>query len=172
MGNNVFYLFALGFVLPLLPAQMQAQVGQTVKQVTLQNSQKEAVQIPYLGEKHLLVWYVDPDRSGMNSDFQEHMESNPINSDNIYSFGVVNLEDTVLPNFAIRSVINGKVKKTGATILLDPNHALRDGWNLGDVNGGFCIIFVNKDLEILFFSKSELTEDQRAEILQIIEDHR
>ena len=31
---------------------------------------------------------------------------------------------------------------------------LRDGWNLGDVNDMFVLIFVNKDKEIEFLSKN------------------
>ena len=49
---------------------------------------------------------------------------------------------------------------------------LRDGWNLGDVNDMFVLIFVNKDKEIEFLSKGELSQNQIDEFYRVINKYK
>lgn len=75
---------------------------------------------------------MDPDKANQNKEFRENLEKNQIESDNIYSFGVVNLKDApLLPNAIVRAMIRKKVKQTGAAIYTDPDYMLRDGVESG-----------------------------------------
>ena len=130
------------------------------------------MELPYLGKKNLLIFYVDLDKANQNKEFRENLEKNQIESDNIYSFGVVNLKDApLLPNAIVRAMIRKKVKQPGAAIYTDPDYMLRDGWNLGDVNDMFVLIFVNKDKEIEFLSKGEL-QNQIDEFYRVINKYK
>ena len=64
------------------------------------------------GKKHLLIFYVDPDHANQNTAFTDHLEKNHILSDNIHSFGIVNLKDApMLPNSIVRAMVRKKINK-------------------------------------------------------------
>lgn len=152
----------------VLPAQ--AQVGKKLHQIEIRDMNDKPVKVPYFGEKHLFIFYVDPDHPSQNSDFTDYLEQHQIQSDKIHSFGVINLKDApFLPNGVVRSMARKKMKQTGATIYSDPNHLLRDGWGLGDVNNKFCVIFVNKDGTLELLKKGELSQKDRDEVMATIE---
>ncbi len=157
----------------LLPLLAYSQVGTKVGQVEIRDASDNPVNIPMLGEKALLIFYVDPDKANQNAKFTDYLEEHQIESDNIYSFGIVNLKDApMLPNAIIRSMLRKKERKTGATIYTDPNHILRDGWNLGDVNDKFCIIIVSPGQEIVFLKKGVMTEEDIKRFYEVIDTYR
>lgn len=153
-------------------AQM-LKIGDKVSQATVRDSNNEPVKLPYFGEKHLLIFYPDPDKASQNQAFTDYLEEHQIDSDNIYSFGVVNLKDApLIPNALIRSIIRGKEKKTGATIYTDPAYLLRDAWNMGEINNLFVIVFVTKDGEVEFYKKGEMCESDIKEFFEVIDKYR
>lgn len=165
-------LFTLLAIFPFV-GQAQDRTGYSVKPIKIRDASDNPISIPKLGEKHLLIFYVDPDHANQNAEFIDHLEKNHILSDNIHSFGIVNLKDApMLPNGIVRSMVRKKINQTGADIYTDPDHLLRDGWNLGDVNNQFTLIFVTKDLEIKFLSKGELTQDQIKEFYRVIDEYK
>ena len=169
--NYLIFMFMM--VSPAFLTAQTATVGSKVGPVKICDPSNEPVELPYLGKKNLLIFYVDPDKANQNKEFRENLEKNQIESDNIYSFGVVNLKDApLLPNAIVRAMIRKKVKQTGAAIYTDPDYMLRDGWNLGDVNDMFVLIFVNKDKEIEFLSKGELSQNQIDEFYRVINKYK
>lgn len=172
MGRILFSFFSLCVIL-LLGQPILAANPVQVKPLAVRDGNNEPVMIPYLGEKNLLIFYVDPEVSNQNKEFREELEKNQIKSSNIYSFGVVNLKDAPLfPNALVRSMIRKKIKQTGAEIYTDPSHLLRDGWNLGDVNNTFTLIFVNKKREIEFLRKGELTQKDIEAFYAVINKYK
>lgn len=154
-------------------ALIAQQKPKKVSQVTIRDSYNEPMKIPKLGEKHLLIFYPDPDHGTQNSHFTDYLEEHQINSTNIYSFGVINLKDAPLyPNSLVRSIVRKKCKKTGADIFFDVDHSLRDGWGLGDVNDKFTIIFVTKDREIVFLKRGYMTESDIKKFNAVIDKYR
>ncbi len=144
-----------------------------VGQVTLRDSRNNEVEVPFLGEKNLLIFYVDPDHYKQNQRFTDRLEENGVESDRLAGFGVINLKDAPLfPNSLVRSIARKKVEKTGALILNDPNHALRDGWQLGDVNNQFTLIVVSRDGELVYLHKGELSDEEIADFYTFIENYR
>lgn len=144
-----------------------------VSQVVITNAENEKIPVPQLGEKHLLIFYPDPEVATQNSHLTDYLEENQIESDSIYAFGIVNLKDApFFPNALVRFIARQKIKKTGAQIFFDPNHAIKDGWNLGEVNNTFTILFVTKDREIAFLKRGYLTESDVKEFYEVIDKYK
>ena len=162
-------------MLPLLAsAQKQtAKVGSKVSQVQVRDSNDKPIKLPYFGQKHILIFYPDPDNYKQNQHFTDYLEEHQIESDNIYSFGVTNMKDAPLyPNSIIRSVIRSKEKKTRAKIYTDPDYILRDAWGLGDCNNQFVIIFVTSDCEIAFLKKGKMTDADIKKFFEVIDKYK
>ena len=144
-----------------------------VSQVTITDSKNNNMGVPQLGEKHLLIFYPDPEVATQNSHLTDYLEENQIESDSIYAFGIVNLKDApFFPNSLVRFIARQKIKKTGAQIFFDPNHAIKDGWNLGEVDDTFTIMFITKDREIAFIKRGYLDESDVKEFYKVIDKYK
>ena len=172
MKTVLFYLCFLAAAFSA-SAQKSPLVGKKVGPVQVRDASDNPIMLPELGKKHLLIFYPDPDHAGQNKDFQDYMKAHPIDSDDIYAFGVVNLKDApMLPNSIVRAMVRKEVKATGAQIYTDPDHLLRDAWGLGDVNNCFAVIFVTKDREIAYFKAGEMSEADKAEFFRVLERYK
>ncbi len=165
------------FILPALNTvttpEQTATIGSKVNQVEVRDSKNRPVRLPYFGEKHLLIFYPDPDHASQNQEFTDYLEEHQIDSEHIYAFGIANLKDApFMPDKVIRYAIRNKERKTGAKIYTDPDHILRDAWGLGDVNNLFTIIFITRKKEIAFLKKGKMTEDDIKEFYQVIERYK
>lgn len=144
-----------------------------VENIELKRLTGDSCKLPSWGEKHILIFYVDPDRHKQNEAFTYELEENRrASSPKIESFGVINLKDTVLPNRMICSMARKRTAKNGALVLSDENRTLSSSWNLGDCNNKFVLIFISKDGELLFLRKGELTEQDKQDFYALIEQYR
>lgn len=144
-----------------------------LQNVELKNLKNQPAMLPWWGEKHLLIFYVDPDRHKQNEDFTIEIEENhAAQGDNIEGFGVLNLKDTMLPNGIVRTMARKRTEKNGATVLADTDRALAKAWGLGDCNNQFVLMLVSKDGEMLFLRKGELTEEDKAEFYRVVKLYR
>lgn len=147
--------------------------GKTVPYVKIRDLQNQPIDLPSLGKAPLLLFYVDPDHAGQNSDFIEYLESHPIGGDKIVAYGIVNLKDApMLPNSVVRSMMRAKQKKTGAAMYTDVDNSLRDAWGMGDVNNQFVIIFVTKDRKVEFFRYGDFTEKDKADFWRVVNKYK
>lgn len=163
-----FLLMALS--VGLMAQTQTAAIGTKVKQTKVCDPSNNPVELPYFGQKNLMIFYVDPDHANQNSEFVAELEENQVKSDKIYGFGIVNLKDApLLPNSIVRMMVRKKVKKTGAAIYTDPDHMLRDAWGLGDVNDQFVLLLIAKDGTIEFMSKGELSKSQIEEFYRVVD---
>ncbi|MGL5785397.1 MAG: hypothetical protein ACRCX4_01055 [Bacteroidales bacterium] len=173
MKMKIAYLaVAFSFIMNVLPVVAQTNVGKKVEQVSVRDSRNNPIPLPHFGEKHLLIFYVDPDARNQNAEFIEYLEENKIKSDKIFSFGVANLADTFLPNSLVRTFIRLKEKKVNEAIYTDPEHLLRDAWNIGDVNGKLTVIFITKDKKIAYYGSGELSKAQIDEFFKTIDKYK
>ena len=144
-----------------------------VENIELKMLTGESCKLPSWGDKHILIFYVDPDRHQQNEAFTYELEENGrTSSPKIEAFGVLNLKDTILPNGIIRSMTRKRIAKSGALVLSDEKHTLSSSWNLGDCNNKFVLIFISKDGELLFVRKGELTEQDKQDFYALIEQCR
>ncbi|PGH39433.1 MAG: hypothetical protein CRN43_09050 [Candidatus Nephrothrix sp. EaCA] len=68
-------------------------------------------------------------------------------------------------------MVRREMKETGTNIYTDVDNSLSKGWNLGNVNNKFCILFVDTNSNILFFKADELTEAEQKELLTLIQKY-
>lgn len=144
-----------------------------LENVELKNLKNEPAMLPWFGEKHILVFYVDPDRHKQNDDFTQEIEHNhAAQGENIEGVGILNLKDTILPNSIVRTIARKRTEKNGATILADTDRSLAKAWGLGDCNNQFVLMLVSRDGEMLYLRKGELTEEDKAEFYRVVTQYR
>ena len=144
-----------------------------VENVVLRGLDGSKTSLPSFGEKHLMIFYVDPDRHKQNEAFTYELEeTHRAESDQILGFGVLNLKDTMLPNGIVRTMARKRTEKNGALVLVDEERTLATEWGLGDCNNRFTLIFVTKEGEIAFLRKGELTEQDKEEFYRVLDQYR
>lgn len=169
MKRVVFIL--LGLMMAL--AVTAQENNNKLQNVELKDLKKQPTMLPWWGEKHLLIFYVDPDRHKQNEDFTVEIEENhAAEGENIEGFGVLNLKDTMLPSGIVRTMARKRTEKNGATVLADTDRTLAKAWGLGDCNNQFVLMLVSKDGEMLFLRKGELTEEDKAEFYRVVKLYR
>ncbi len=144
-----------------------------VPNVEMTDLDKNLSKFPDYGKKHMMIFYVDPDAHRQNKQFTEDLEAKyKTISPNIQGYAVLNLKDTVFPNGIVRSIAEKRTKGKPSVNLADPNRALRDAWNLGDCNGKFCLLFVTRDCELVYFRAGEFTEQDINDFYAVFDKYR
>lgn len=70
--NYLIFMFMM--VSPAFLSAQTATVGSKVGPVKICDPSNEPVELPYLGKKNLLIFYVDPDKANQNKEFRENLE--------------------------------------------------------------------------------------------------
>ena len=154
-------------------AAMAQEPSHKVENVQLRGLDGSKQSLPMFGQKHLMIFYVDPDRHKQNEAFTYELEeSRRASSDEILGFGVLNLKDTMLPSGIVRTMARKRTEKNGALVLADEERTLATEWGLGDCNNFFTLIFVTKEGEIAFLRKGELTEEDKQEFYRVLDQYR
>ena len=104
-------------LLPLLGMSVavsaQSSLPRKVSDVTLLDLNGDPTQLPYWGEKNLMIFYIDPDHHKQNEDFTTDMEENHrVEGENLFGFGVMNLKDYTNPFTPTMSPISINFLKT------------------------------------------------------------
>lgn len=147
--------------------------GTKVKSVIIHDTQNNPLPLPGFGKTNLLIFYVDPDHYKQNEAFVDYLTKNPVDGPWLRGYGITNLKDApLLPNSVLRAVMRSKQKSTGADIYTDPDHSLRDGWNLGDCNNKFIIMMVSREGVIDFFRYGEFTEQDKKDFYKVVETYK
>ena len=154
-------------------AQVLDNLPHKVENIEMVDLNNAPTQIPHYGEKNLLIFYIDPDKHKQNEDFTYEMEENHLASGpNIEGFGIINLKDSMFPNGIVRSMARKRTAKNGATVITDPDRRLAKKWELGDCNNMFVLMVVSKQGELVFCKKGELSEADKKEFYDFIQDYR
>lgn len=150
------------------------ELPRKVTNVTVKNLDGNAAKLPYFGQKNLMIFYVDPDRHKQNEDFTVELEQNHrAESPNIYGFGVMNLKDApMVPNGMARSMAKKRTEKNGALVLADEERTLSTTWKLGDCNNQFVLLFVNKEGELVFMRKGELSQADIDAFYKVLDKYK
>lgn len=164
-------LLFVTFTLCCIGATTAQEPIRQLQNVKILNLDGEAAVIPHWGEKNLLIFYIDPDRAGMNQDFTDYLEeSGRASSRRIVGVGVMNLKDApFIPNKLARSMADKRSARSGATVLSDQNRTLAKEWDLGDCNNQFVALIINKEGELLFEHKGVLGEDDKERFFRVID---
>ena len=147
-----------------------------VENVTIKDLYGNPTQLPYYGEKNLLIFYVDPDAylaGNKNNRFAEELEKNGrAAGPEIYGFGIMNFPDTWLPKELLRKICRKRVEKNGATIIDDSEHIFKNQWGLGDCDKKFMLMIVSKEGELVYVLKNEVTKEGKEEFYKIVDKYR
>lgn len=144
-----------------------------VENVELVGLDNKPTMLPYYGEKHILVFYVDPDKHKQNDDFIREMEEKKLAAgENIEGFGIINLKDTMFPNSIVRMLARKRTEKNGATIITDEDNTIAKKWGLGNCNNMFVLMLVSRDGELIFCRKGEFSKQDQEDFIRIVQDYR
>lgn len=144
-----------------------------VPNVELTDMDKNPTKFADYGKKHMMIFYVDPDAHKQNKQFTEDLEANKkAESPNIQGYAVLNLKDTILPNGIVRSMTEKRTKGKPSINLADPDRTLSTAWKLGDCNNKFCLLFVTKKGELVFFRAGDFTEQDIEDFYAILDKYR
>jgi predicted transcriptional regulator len=139
-----------------------------VRNVEVQDLDAQKARLPWWGEKNLMIFYVDPDVPKQNDEFITHIEETKrLAGPNIEGFGIINLKDTTFPSSVVRQIADARTAKNGATILCDPDHWLSSAWRLGDCNDSFVIMLINKQGQLVYIHKGEMSKEEQEKFLAV-----
>ena len=144
-------------------AAVAQELPRKVTNVELLDLNGKAADLPYFGEKNLMIFYVDPDRHKQNQAFTEELEANHrAESPKIHGFGVMNLKDApMIPNGMARNMARKRTEKNGAQVFADQNR-----------NNQFVLLFVNTEGELVFMRKGELSEQDKEDFYKVIDQYK
>ncbi len=122
----------------------------------------------------LFIMYVDPDEKDLNAHVEDALikerEAGGFDLKAFRSFGVTNLKDTIKPNFLIRQIVKSKQQKTGAIILMDPNHTLLNLWGLKRDSSD--AVLLDKNRVCLFIHKGKVPQEEVRNLISLIKEHQ
>ena len=165
-----------GFALALLAqspltARAEVQVGATLSNTEIRDARDQPAQIPDFGQKILLILYTDPDEADQNDAFADAVKAKTLDQTVFKSVGIANMKDApAKPNWIIRSIVRGKIKKYGVTILTDPQRMLISAWNLGPCDDKSVVMIIDKEGKLRFFKKGKLSDTDQAAALKLLDD--
>jgi predicted transcriptional regulator len=177
-GNNSLLLVAgILCAVYLLPLAAKAQtgdvVGKTMTSLMISDANNQPKQIPFVGEKVLLLQYTDPDVKDINDKLSDAVKARKFDEKLYQGIGIANCKDTWIPNAGIRMKARQKEKQyAGSVILLDESRVLPTALGLGDCNGIGVLLIVGKDKVIKYMKKISTEEESQkatAEVIGIIE---
>lgn len=151
-------------------------VGCKVENLTISDLNGNPTVLPYWGEKNVLIFYVDPDaylNGNKTADFAAEIEENKrAQGPGIEGFGIMNFPDTGLPKDLLRKICRKRTSKNGAIIIDDDKHLLKNAWNLGNVNGKFLLILVDKQGIVRYIRREPMDAAGKAEFYEMIENYK
>lgn len=154
-----------------LTAHAEVKVGDTLKDSTIRDASDKPASIPDLGAKILLILYTDPDEADQNDPFADAVKAKGMDQTVFKSVGIANMKDApAKPNWIIRSIVRGKIKKYNVTILTDPDRMLIKDWDLGDCNNKSVVLIIDKSKTLRFFKKGKLSDAEQAQALKLLDD--
>lgn len=152
------------------------KVGDKVENLTIKDLQGNPAKLPYWGKKNVLIFYVDPDAylNGNNTaDFAAVIEENKrAAGPAIEGFGVMDFPDTALPKGILRKICAKRTEKNGAIILDDESHDMNKQWRLGNCNGKFLLILVDKEGIVRYIRRQPMDKAGEEEFYRVVDKYR
>lgn len=154
-------------------AQTNGTVGKMMTALSISDGNNQPKQIPFIGEKVLLIQYTDPDVKDINDKLSDAVKAKKFDANLYQGIGIANCKDTWIPNAGIRMKARQKEKQfAGSVILLDENYVVSTALGLGDCNEKGVILIVGKDKAIKYMKKITSEEESlnaTAEVISILE---
>jgi predicted transcriptional regulator len=176
-ASSLVFLAGLLGCLYLLPLSLAAQsgevTGKTMTALMITDGNNQPKQIPFVGEKVLLIQYTDPDVKDINDKLSDAVKAKKFDAKLYQGIGIANCKDTWIPNAGIRMKARQKEKQyAGSVILLDESHIVPTALGLGDCNGMGVLLVVGKDKVIKYMKKISSEEESKMatdEVIHLLE---
>jgi predicted transcriptional regulator len=124
--------------------------------------------------KVVIVFYGDPGSKDLNNDLQNALkaarEAGTLDKKNYEGLGVVNVKDSIVPNFVLRSIIKSKQEETKATILIDPDYTVLNLWSLTKKTSN--IIMLDKQRVCRYIYKGKVPAADIAKIIALVQEYQ
>ncbi|MDO9559244.1 MAG: YtfJ family protein [Syntrophales bacterium] len=129
---------------------------------------------PQYQGKVVVVFYADPGSKDLNNDLQNALkaarEAGKIDKKNYEGLGVVNVKDSILPNFLLRSIIKSKQEETKAVILIDPDYAVLNLWGLTSKTSN--IIMLDKQRTCRYIYKGKVPAADVEKVIALVQEYQ
>lgn len=147
-----------------------AQIGKKNYSVTLIKGDNSPAQLPYIGEKTCVLFYIDPDVQELSDPLTEAVNNKKYPKNKFGAIGVVNCKDTWIPNSTIRSRVASKQTQYPESVLfLDEDYILKSAWKTGDANNVMIVYVIGKDASILFSTTVKTEQETKSIIPKVIQ---
>ena len=124
--------------------------------------------------KVVVVFYADPGSKDLNNELQNALkaarEAGTLDKKNYEGLGVVNVKDSIVPNFVLRSIIKSKQEETKAIILIDPDYSVLNLWGLTRKTSN--IIMLDKQRVCRYLYKGKVPEADIAKVIALIQEYQ
>jgi YtfJ family uncharacterized protein len=121
------------------------------------------------GKVHV-IFYVDPDEKGLNNETSEALKAADFPREKFQSYGIINMDATWLPNFAISSSLKEKQKQYPTTIYVrDYKKVLVKKWGIADDTSD--VLAFDKEGRLIFRKDGRLNKDDIETLLQAVRTH-
>jgi len=165
------------FVLSLLPMNVfpAAELGQVPPKVELRDKVGGRLDgTPWSSEelkgKIHVLFYVDPDEKDLNNEASEALEREKFPGEKFQSVGIINMEATWLPNFAISSALKEKQKRyPRTTYVRDYRKVLVREWKLADDSSD--VLAFDREGKVIFRKDGKLTGEEIQTLIQVIKEN-
>jgi len=129
---------------------------------------------PLYKGKVVVIFYADPGSKDLNNDLQNAIirarESGKIDKKNYEGLGVVNLRDSIVPNWMLKSIIKSKQEETKAVILMDPDYALLNLWGLNKKTSN--VILLDKKRICRYLNKGKVPPADVSRVVGLIQEYQ
>lgn len=133
-----------------------------------------SLNVPQFKGKVLYIAYVDPDEKDTNNHVEDALkkeqDSGALDKAHYENFWIVNLKATVKPNFIIKSALKSKQKKTGATIVLDPDYTILNLW--GVKNDSSNVVVLDKERTCRYVHNGKLSPEEVVKMIKVIKEYQ
>jgi predicted transcriptional regulator len=164
-----FLLLIAYSVLINLNVLAQNPVGKSFNGIKLSDPNNDPKDMPYIGEKVIMILYTDPDVKDVNDPLSNAIKAKNFPKDKYSAIGVANCKDTWIPNAGIRMKARQKEKQyPGTVILLDVERLLPKALGLSDCDEMGVAVIVGKDKVIKYVKYIKTQEESKAVINEVI----
>jgi predicted transcriptional regulator len=147
----------------------QINVGKTISNVKIKTPDDKVSNIPFLGEKVLLVLYTDPDVKDVNDPLSDAVREKHFPKEKYVGIGIANCEDTWLPNSMIRYAGRQKQSKyPSSVILVDDDKIVSKAWDLGNCDETGFVLIIGKDAKVKFAKAIKNQAESKAITTSVI----
>jgi predicted transcriptional regulator len=133
-----------------------------------------ALDSPQYKGKVVVIFYADPGSKDLNNDLQNALkaarEAGTLDKKNYEGLGVVNVKDSIVPNFILRSIIKSKQEETKAVILIDPDYTVLKLWGLTSKTSN--IIMLDKQRVCRYLYKGKVPAADIAKVIALIQEYQ